>query len=247
MGRIRGSFFVSCMTVAAMALLSQQVTAATISTSAIVPVTSGSGFSLIAVSDLTQFDPANGTLTGITFSLDISSYDLTLSLSSWDDPETGAAFESANLSAQISISAALPGGGGLIFSSTSFSGDIFDEFDSVNVPGSSGGPVSEDVMERLISDTAYNLLPNFVGTGDVSILELGIFTFGHPHVVALDDGTFSQGFPQIDAFNVGPSTLTIDYIYEPTVVPAPTALWLLGTGVLGLAGFRRRRQPAPQA
>lgn len=247
MARIHASFSVSCLTVAAMALLAQQATAATISTSTIIPVTDGSGFTLIPVSGLSQFDPANGTLTGITFSLDISSYDLTLSLGSWDDPQTGAAFESANMSAQISISAALPGGGGLIFSSTSSGGDIYDEFDSVNIPGSSGGPVSEEAMERLTSDTEYNLVPDFLGTGDVSILELGIFTFGHPEVVTLDDGTFAYGDPQIAAFSVGPSTLTIDYTYTPTVVPAPAAVWLLGSGLLSLAGFRRARQRALQA
>jgi hypothetical protein len=235
------------MTVAAMALLAQQATAATISTSVIVPVTDGSGFTVIPVSGLSQFDPANGTLTGVSFSLDISSYDLTLSLGGWEDPQTGAAFESANMSAQISISAAMPNGGGLIFSSTSFSGEIYNEFDSVNIPGTSGGPVSEEAMERLTSDTEYNLLPDFLGTGEVSILGLGIFTFGHPEVVTLDDGTFAYGDPQIDAFNVGPSTLTIDYTYTPTVVPAPAAVWLLGSGLLGLAGFRRARQPAPQA
>lgn len=247
MSRIRGRFSVQCMTFAAMALLAQQSTAATISTSAIVPVTEGSGFTLIPVAGLSQFDPANGTLTGITFSLDISSYDLTLNLGSWDDPQTGAAFQSANMSAQISISAAMRNGGGLIFSSTSFSGEIYNEFDAVNIPGTSGGPVSEEAMERLTSDTEYNLLPDFLGTGEVSILELGIFTFGHPEVVTLDDGTFAYGNPQIDAFSVGPSTLTIDYTYTPTAVPAPPAVWLLGTGVLGLAGFKRWRRPAPRS
>jgi len=227
-----------------LALLAQSATAATISTSASLPLTDGSGYTLIPVSGLSQFDPANGTLTGISFSLDLSSYDLTLSLSDWENPETGAAFGSADLSAQISISAALPDGGGLLFSTTAFSGQIYDEFDSVNVPGSSGGPVTEDATARLMAE---NIFSSFLGTGNVSILELGIFTFGHPQVVTLDDGTFAYGNPHVDAFSVGPSALTIDYTYTPTTVPAPAAVWLLGSGLLGLAGFRRSRLAAPQA
>lgn len=44
----------------------------------------------------------------------------TLGLGSWNDPGTGAQFESAYLSMRISIDVALPGGGGLLFASTSF-------------------------------------------------------------------------------------------------------------------------------
>ncbi|MCL4791163.1 MAG: choice-of-anchor E domain-containing protein [Gammaproteobacteria bacterium] len=224
----------------AIALMSQAATAATISTSAVVPVTAGSGsFTLIPASGLAQFDPANGTLTGILLSLDVSNYELTLSLGSWEDPGTGAQFESADLSAQLSISAALPAGGGLIFASTAFAGSIYDEFETVDVSGSSGGPVFEDATARLISN---NLFADFIGTGDVSILELGVFTFGHPQVVMLDDGSFAEGSPGIDVFNVGPSTLRIDYTYTPTVVPAPAAVWLLGSGLLGLAGIKRARK-----
>ena len=220
-----------------MSLLALSATAATISTSTIVPATTGSGFTLIPTTGLAQFDPANGTLTGITFSLDVSNYEVTFSLDSWDDPQTGAMFQSANISGQISISAALPAGGGLIFASTSFAGSIFDEFDTVTVTGSSGGAQFEDATARL---TSNGLLASFVGTGDISILELGVFSFGHPFVVTLDDGSNAFGNPRIDAFNVGPSTITVDYTYTPTVVPVPATVWLLGSALLGMAGMKRR-------
>lgn len=218
-------------------LLSQAATAATMSTSVTIPVTAGSGYSVTPATGLAQFDPANGTLTGIALGLDISSYDLTLSLNGWDDPETGAQFQYTYLSAQISIDAATPGGGGLLFSSTVVGDVIFDEFDTINVSGSSGGPEIEDATTRL-SDAS--LFTNFIGTGDVSILSLGIYSFGYPRMVTLDDGTSVGGDPYIDNFNVGPSILTIDYTYTPTAVPVPAAIWLLGSGLLGLAGFKRR-------
>ncbi len=57
-------------------------------------------------------------------------------------------------------------------------------------------------------------------------------------------GLVESPFPY---FLLGPSALTIDYTYTPTTVPAPAAVWLLGSGLLGLAGFRRSRLAAPQA
>ncbi|MEZ5565983.1 MAG: VPLPA-CTERM sorting domain-containing protein [Gammaproteobacteria bacterium] len=234
---IRRAALPSLVASMAIALLSQQATAATISTSAIIPVTSGSGFTLLPISGLAQFDPSQGTLTGITFSLDISNYDVTLSLSSWDDPGTGAQFQSANLSGQFSIDAALPGGGGLLFSSTAFGNDLYDEFGTVDVFGFSGGPVLEDAMARL---TTEGLLTSFIGTGNVSLLSFGVYSFGYPDMVELDDGSFADGNPYIDAFNVGPSTVTIDYAYTPAVVPLPAGIWLLGSALLGLAGIKRR-------
>lgn len=222
----------------AVGLLSLPATAATVSTSVVVPVISGSGYTPpTPVTGLAQFDPSNGTLTGIEFGLQVSSYDMALSLASWDDPGTGALFQSALLQSQISVNVALPGGGGLLFASTSFNGSIFNEFDSISAVGVAGSPESTDATATLIS---HGLFSDFIGTGNVSILGLGVFSFGFPGMVTLDDGTETDGQPSLDSFNVGPSTMSITYTYTPAVVPLPATMWLLGSALLGLAGLRRK-------
>ncbi len=221
-----------------MGLMSQGATAATISTSVVIPAISGSGYmALVPATGLAQFDPANGTLTGIELGLQVSSYDVALSLTNWDDPETGALFESADLSVQISINADLPGGGGLLFASTIYSDTIFDEFGTISATGVPGSPRLEDATAALIAD---NLFSDFIGTGNVSILSLGVFNFAFPGNVTLDDGTSADGYSQLDSFNGGPSTMTINYTYTPAVVPLPATVWLLGSALLGLAGLRRK-------
>lgn len=222
----------------ALGLVAQHATAATISTSVVIPAVSGSGYApTLPVSGLAQFDPANGTLTGIELGLHVESFDATLGLGSWNDPGTGAQFESAYLSIQISIDVALPGGGGLLFASTSFGGMIFDEAGTISAVGEPGAPRVDDATESL---TNYGLLSSFIGTGDVSILGLGIFSFGYPGMVNLDDGTSTDGTPYIGSFDVGPSTMSIHYTYTPAVVPLPAGVWLFGSALLGLAGIRRR-------
>lgn len=221
----------------AMGLMSQSATAATISTSIVIPATAGDGFTLIPATGLAQFDPANGTLTGIELGLHVSSYDMTISLSSWDDPGTGAVFQSADLQGQISINVALPGGGGLLFSSTVFGDTIFNEFDTISTVGTPGIPQFQDATARLIAD---NLFSDFIGTGSVSILSLGIFSFGYPDMVTLDDGTFTDGGSYLDAFNFGPSMMTINYTYAPAVVPLPPTILLLGSALMGLVGLRQK-------
>lgn len=229
----------------ALGLVAQQAAAATISTSVVIPVVSGDGYHIeIPVSGLAQFDPANGTLTGIELGLHIESYDVTLSLGSWDAPETGgdepeagAEFESATLSMEIYFDVALSPTSGLMFASTSFADTIYDEYDTVSVFGEPGTPVIEDAMARL---TDYGLLSDFIGTGNVSIVSFGVIAFDDPERVNLDDGTTTSGAPHIDSFTGGPSTMSIHYTYTPAVVPLPAGVWLLGSALLGLAGIRRR-------
>lgn len=49
----------------------------------------------------------------------------------------------------------------------------------------------------------------------------------------------------VATFSGSPEVLEGLMLAGPSAVPAPAAVWLLGTGLLGLAGFRRWRQPAP--
>lgn len=226
----------TCMAIAI--AFSQAAMSAVISTSSTVGTFTGSGgFTLEPVNGLNQFDASLGTLTGINFNVDISSYDATLFLESFDDPGTGALFDFANLSAQISINYSTPGGGGLLFATEGLFGTIFGEFDSFDI-----GPVSssrsEDATTRLQTAGVFN---DFIGTGTLGSVDLGVFAFFQGAQVFLDDGSQVDGTPGFNSFSVGPATVSVDYTYTPTV-PVPAAVWLFGSGLVALFGFSKRKR-----
>lgn len=222
-------------------LLPQTAPAAVVSTSTPVDTFSDSGaLTRVPVSGLNQFDASLGVLTGITFVVDIDTYQADISLSNYDDEGSSALFDSATLSAQISLTVPRNSGGGLLFASVGFGGEIFDEFDSISV-GPTSASVSEDATTRLQAD---NLFSNFIGAGAIDFIEFGIFAFSRPGAVVLDDGTTVSGETSLDSFSVGPSTVRIDYTFTPTVIPVPAAGWLFGSGLIGLMGYgcsRRRK------
>ena len=98
---------------------------------------------------------------------------------------------------------------------------------------------------------------NLSGTGD-AILAAGSLVYdkltmtyrpldnrgglGSPVIGVWD---FSDGAAA--TFSGSPEVLEGLFLAGPTAVPAPAAVWLLGTGVLGLAGFKRWRRPVPRS
>lgn len=241
----------------ALGLVAQQAAAATISTSVSFPAVSesdlysqvppftlppGTAYFDAPAAGLAQFDPANGTLTGIEMGLHIESYDMTLSLANRGNIGSRGQFESAVLWIQISISAVLPSGRAAVFSSALPAGLIYDEYDTVSIAAEMDAPILEDALAAL--DTwqipASDFLSSFIGTGDVSILSLGIYTFDFLETITLSDGRMVAGLTNIDSATIGPFTMSIHYTYTPAVVPLPAGVWLLGSALLGLAGIRRR-------
>jgi hypothetical protein len=64
----------------------------------------------------------------------------------------------------------------------------------------------------------------------------------------LSSGTAGQGnvafAAHVAGFEIAGSSITSGYLGGSTPVPVPAAAWLLGSGLLGLLGFARRRQAA---
>jgi hypothetical protein len=104
------------------------------------------------------------------------------------------------------------------------------------------GIYTEDVTDWLNDEgqVSWNAPANFTFGGD------GLFS------ITLSPTSFSQGLISLDgenwsslADNVGLSNIstvqaTLHYIQAPTAVPVPPAVFLLGTGILGIAGIRRK-------
>lgn len=228
-----------------LALFSIGATAGTIYTSVTLPTQNQIGpanFTSFPITGLHQFDPSNGILTGIKLSLGIEYYDIRLSLVDWDSSSSNSPFAYASMSAQISITADLPAGGGLFFASTSGGDTIFDELEPAIITGTTAPPEYEDAADRLKDGGIFD---DFIGTGDISILGLAIVTFSEFVSVTLEDGTETTGDLKFDSFEFGPSTIGVEYTFRsapnPNPVPVPATLALLGLGIAGLGWSRRKK------
>lgn len=241
--------------------------AASTSFSTVVPQVSGFSGTAQPITGLSQFDPSQGTLTGITISGQ-GNFTATGSLLAFvEDFEQSHSVDVMG-NYQISIGINLPGGGGLLAanqgSSFNFAcmGQAFEDACTDNLdPIEDSGfyNSSEQILQRV---TNAGILDEFIGTGNVSedLLELGLFTFfngsitdqsGEPFFDFVT-GDFNPDFMGLENigiefldinFELGPSNVTIQYDYDPvTVIPVPAAVWLFGSALIGFAGLARRKQ-----
>ncbi len=65
--------------------------------------------------------------------------------------------------------------------------------------------------------------------------------------IQINQVDFIDGVPNITAFSnaewmVNPNTGTVSYVGQVSAVPVPAAVWLFGSGMLGLVGIARRRK-----
>jgi hypothetical protein len=104
---------------------------------------------------------------------------------------------------------------------------------------------SAGVQVLVDDDGSGTLLPQF-NPGDLSgpageyFLAFNLFLTNPEDVVSnpptLDDGWFRDPIP----FQTGPYTLNLTGV--STAVPVPAAVWLFGSGLLGLVGMARRKK-----
>lgn len=244
--------------------------AASTSFSTTVPQFSGSSFDAQPIVGLSQFDPSQGTLTGITVSAQ-GNFSVSGSLLAFVDD--GSSSHSLDLFAsyQISIGINLPSGGVLLAANgggPSFNfacdGAAFESScinDQAPIEDSGFYDESQEILQRV---TDAGIVDEFIGTGLISedLLELGLFTFfgsgaisdgnGEP-LIDFDTFDFNPLFMGLEnlfiedfnvEFELGPTDVTIQYDYDPTVavVPVPAAVWLFGSALIGFVGLGRRKK-----
>ena len=171
-----------------------------------------------------QFDPLLGTLTKVTISLD-NIFDWTNKGENLDGP--GSISQSLDMDLLISLGAT-----GLLPDSLAFNQTWpVGTYDGViDFGGTSGftAPGQSNLETFTIDLTGSDMLP-FLGAGTV-----GFTVFGSSQSRASD--TTGNVVNWISSQYTANALVT----YEYTPVPIPAAVWLLGSGVIGLAGLRRR-------
>ena len=107
--------------------------------------------------------------------------------------------------------------------------------------------LTQTLLERI---TSNSLLDLFVGTGDIEtgVLRPNISAFFEPgffggvEIFSSDNITLESLNGLIDGeFTLGPTDVTIEYEFTPTVVPVPAAIWLFGSALAGFVTLSRRK------
>ena len=183
---------------------------------------------------ISQFDPAMGILQGIT--IDIYGVRLTSSASAnfLDDTvlsDVAGRQELRNMSINVTMPNYLYGRPRANRAATcSGSGGVFSGASCSTNLGSSTAALTGD-------NATLGPLSAYIGTGNVSISinQLGqLFT---------DETDGDNGYVNSRSGTVSTSG-SIDVTYSYSVVPVPAALWLFGSGLLGLIGVARRKKAA---
>ena len=86
-----------------------------------------------------------------------------------------------------------------------------------------------DIDTIHVWDTVYNL------DDSISLFSTDVITDNSPV------GSGAPGHPSISGATVG-FTYNYDLLLTPTAVPVPAAVWLFGSGLLGLIGIARRKK-----
>ncbi len=125
-----------------------------------------------------------------------------------------------------------------------------------SMPVATGGPITgitKGFTEWGTVDYFYDTETGWINDeGQVTWDSSADFSFGNGGIfrITLSSASFNQGIPSPfdgqwsslygDRAGASPVNATLLYVKAPTVVPVPPAIILLGTGILGIAGIRRK-------
>ena len=172
---------------------------------------------------LNSFNPALGTLT-----------DISLTLVTNITPEVQLInFTSSNQSftnAQSTTPFTLTGPGSTVMNATASTGLINGTATSPQYNISTfSGPTANQTQTIDISSSLWN---QYEGTGSLALqAALGPYT---------SSASFTPGTLGVGGEALVNGSVTIDYAYNATPTPIPAAAYLLGSGLLGLVGFRKK-------
>lgn len=126
--------------------------------------------------------------------------------------------------------------GAVVLADNSFSADVWDQFTSVELS-------IYDSSDLLLGSAAYTRTSHIVPSNMSNAIEFTSQTadpFGYVILTSIDA---QFDFIGVDLVLQNPGITQTSYqLLTPATVPLPTAVWLFGSGLIGLIGVARRKK-----
>jgi hypothetical protein len=185
-----------------------------------------------SLSDLPQFNTAIGTLNSATLTIEGSlSYDTGFGGFDVADEEFANQMSIGN---EVGVTGAVPIGGT----------NYWTPFASISDTGScSEGPYTGPCFDFILGGDYINTSATFTGTDMAAFIGTGVLGGVDINLLVGLSSLTSDNLVGPDAFVWADfaGDVTVEYDFTVSAVPVPPAIWLLGSGLLGLVGIARRK------